>query len=150
MENLTKGLTMRKQKQYGSTLVFFLMLFHALLQIASLFVTINLGGFFLLIQEIVFFLSLIIFYRLILKETQTSTGRKLIPFLLLFFSINLFLFFFWYKTLANDPEINWRLQEGRNEEDTTYYIMYLPVINFLFFLLTIAIFFLHKTIRRIW
>lgn len=52
---------------------------------------------------------------------------------------NLLLTIFYYFTLVRNPNINWSLQENRQESDPMILLFYFPMFNFILFLIVILI-----------
>lgn len=100
----------------------------------------------LLLQEVVFISAILISLIKIIREEIGSVKKMTTLISVLFFISNLILFVFWISTVYLDPEINWHLQGNKYEVDPWYYILYLPVLNFLVSFLVVLIFFLYRII----
>jgi hypothetical protein len=96
--------------------------------------------FFWPISELLFLLSLIVAVYWISKNYNSSKNFKPITTsILICFAANLILTLIYVPMLILNPEVNWTLQDGRQESDPMILLAYFPTVNFAFFCVVVLI-----------
>ena len=121
------------------------MLFYCILTyLAGQFSFWYLEGFFqpvlLITQQIAYFIAIVLGVLLLVKKSELDNKQLISYLLFVFFLVNLLLLIHWVVVVFLNPEINWKLEENNYEVDPWYYILYVPIVNFIiaFVVLVIA------------
>lgn len=93
----------------------------------------------LIAQEIAYFIAIILGVRLLVRSSYSGRKHIICSLLIALFSVNLLLLIHWVIVVYLNPEINWKLQGNNYEVDPWYYILYLPIINFLLAFLILVV-----------
>jgi len=93
----------------------------------------------LIAQEVAYVAAIFYSTLLIAKKAESNKWGLLVNLIVVFFIINLLLFLHWIVVVYLNPEINWRLQGNNYEVDPWYYILCVPIVNFLIALLVLSI-----------
>lgn len=103
---------------------------------------------FIITQEIFYFAAIILSATRIAKEIDGYVRRKeIFTSLMAFLVFNFILLLFWLPTVQFNPEINWKLQGNLYEVDPWYYVIYIPLLNFVLAAFVVVItFFLRSVI----
>lgn len=96
--------------------------------------------FFLPLSEIFYFASIVTAVIWINKNyTKNINYNAVLYSVTLNLFSNLLLTIFYYFILVRNPNINWSLQENRQESDPMILLFYFPIFNLILFLIVILI-----------
>jgi len=94
--------------------------------------------FFWPLSELIFLVSIVIAIKWISKTYKTNKSFSPISnSIVLCFVANLILTLIYIPLLVLNPEVNWSLQDGRQESDPMILLAYFPAVNFIFFVLAV-------------
>lgn len=124
---------------YQKKVLFYCLLIYLVAQFSFWYVEGLLQPILLIVQEMAYIGAIIYSTLLILKKTHSYERGLLINLIAAFFITNLLLLLHWVVVVYFNPEINWKLQGNNYEVDPWYYILYVPIVNFLIALLVLSI-----------
>lgn len=129
---------------YKNKVLFYCLLIYLVAQFSFWYMEGLLQPILLITQEIAYIGAIIYSTLLILKKSHSYERRFLINLIAAFFITNLLLLLHWVVVVFYNPEINWKLHGNKYEVDPWYYILYVPMVNFLIALLILSIAYVIK------
>lgn len=92
------------------------------------------------ISELLYISATVVAIIWILKTYRTQRSFSALWYsIALNFIVNLILTAIYIPTLVLNPDINWSLQDGRNESDPMILLAYFPTGNFILFLIVVLV-----------
>jgi nitrogen fixation/metabolism regulation signal transduction histidine kinase len=92
------------------------------------------------LSELLFLVSIVVAIIWISKSYRIDKSFAPISYsIILCFLVNLILTLIYIPLLILNPEINWSLQDGRQESDPMILLAYFPSVNFILFVVIILV-----------
>lgn len=105
---------------------------------AFLLVGYMISQFFFPISELIFIVAIVVAIKWISRTYKSEKKFTALTYsIILNFVANLILTAIYIPTLILNPNINWSLQDGRNESDPMILLAYFPTANFILFLIVV-------------